>query len=206
MCCLFPWLIDKDCWVHCFPLAQGSGFRSPKIPPQLVVPRGPWVWPTDPVGKWAWHVGNRMSHGGDFTIALILNSVQRKCSWVPTETVSQGWARLWLSDVSILYRKLAFLAPVIINLARNLLERCWYLVDLFFFPAAHEKQTQKSVLFSPFPFENLFWNSLSFLRLQNALRWSAKCSLLGAMARWLWPRIRGKTNWGSVPVGVMKTS
>lgn len=156
MCCPFPWLIDKDCGVHCFPLAQGSGFCSPKIPQQLVVPRGPWVWPTDPVGKWAWHVGNRMSHGGDFTIALILNSVQRKCSRVLTETVSQGWARLWLSDVSILYRKLTFLVPVIINLARNLLERCWYLVDLFFFQLPMKNKLRNLFYFPPSPLKICF--------------------------------------------------
>lgn len=46
-------------------------------------------------------------------------------------------------------------------LAGKLLERCWYLVDLFIFPAAHEKQTQNYLFFLPLLFK-VCWNSLSF--------------------------------------------
>ena len=92
----------------------------------------------------------KMSHWWDFTIALILNFLWWKHNPVLTKIFSRGWTCLWLSDVShSLCRKLAFLTPVIMVLAKKLLEKCWYLVDLFFFPAAHKKQTQKYLFFFP---------------------------------------------------------
>lgn len=126
------------------------------------------TWSIDHAENWASPVGKKMIHGCDFTIALILNLLRWEHNPILTTIFSQGWACLWLSDVShSLCRKLTFLTPVIMVLARNLLERCWYLVDLFFFPAAHEKQTQKYLWFS-FLFFFLWkvgWSSLSFLHL-----------------------------------------
>lgn len=108
----------------------------------------------------------KMTHWCDFTIALILNFLQGKHNLVLTKVFSQGRACLWLSDVShSLCRKRTFLTPVIMVLARNLLERCWYLVDLFFFPAAHKKQTQKYLFFFFFLWK-VCWNSWSFLHLE----------------------------------------
>lgn len=67
----------------------------------------------------------KMTHRCDLTIAFILNFWQWKHHSVLTEIFSQGWACLWLSDVShSLCRKPAFWTAFVMVLARNLLERC----------------------------------------------------------------------------------
>lgn len=162
--------------------------------------------PIDHVGKWVWHSGHKAIHGCDFTSALILNSLQWKCYPVLTETASQGWACLCLSDVSHSLPETHILNTSHHKLGKKPSGEVLVFGRFIFFSSCPWKTNSEICFILPLPFENLFWNSLSFHRLENAHRWSVKRSLLRAMAGWLWPCMKGKINWGSVPVGVMKTS
>lgn len=109
----------------------------------------------------------KMTHWCDFTIALILNFFQGEHNLVLTKISSQGWACLWLSDVShSLCRKLTFLHQSSWSWQETSLERCWYLGDLFFFFSGCPQKTNSEISFFFFPLCGVCWNSLSFLHLE----------------------------------------
>lgn len=136
-------------WVQCFWLILSVRPYSPKCWKQLTIQRKL----SENLVCWScWKVSiacGKMTHWCDFTIAPILNFLRWKHNPVLTKIFGQGWACLWLSDVShSLCRKLTFLTPVIMVLARTLLERCWYLVDLFIFQLPTKNKLRNTCFFS----------------------------------------------------------
>lgn len=164
----------------------------------------PWVWPIDSDGNLSMAAGNKMTHGLDFTVALILNSLEGKCHPVLTETVSQGWAPLWLRDVSHSLPETHIFNTSHHELGRRPFGEVLVFGRFIFFPCCPWKTNSEICFISLFPFGDLFWNSLSFLHLENAYCWSVNRGSHRTMARWLRPWAKGRINWGSLPVGVMK--